>query len=94
MSRPRASRVSPSGVSASRRVVRSIRRTPSRSSSRDTILETAEAVSPRSAAAAAKLPRSITRTKVASSSVGVPLFMKFRQQRWPSIANYTAIRIE
>ena len=65
-------KASPSGVSASRRVVRLSRRTPSRSSMRVTSFEIAEGVSPSSRAADEKPPRSTARTK-AAMSVGMPI---------------------
>src|SRR6478672_1768863 len=62
ISRERVRYVVPSAVSASRRVVRLINRTPRRCSNREMSFDTAEGESPTSSAAATKLPRSITRS--------------------------------
>ena len=65
ISRERLRYVLPSAVSASRRVVRLISRTPRRCSNRKMSFETAEGERPTSSAAAAKLPRSATRLEYA-----------------------------
>ena len=65
---------SPASVRLRRRVVRRNKRAPSRSSSRDTSLLTAEGVSPMALAAAVNPPASATLTKASKSLAMLTIF--------------------